>query len=134
MSGFTAVLLYGAWTLFLPIFYASYRAPLIARGVRRADHWERGKPNEDSALLVRARNAHSNCVENFPVFAAVVCIAALMNKSSVVDTTAAYVLCARIAQSVMHLAGTSLPLVALRGLFYAVQIVLIIGMIWGLLR
>jgi uncharacterized MAPEG superfamily protein len=134
MSGTTAMLLYGAWTLLLPIFYASYRVPMIAGGMRRADHWERGKPTGDSALLVRARNAHLNCIENFPVFAAVVLAAALLDKSAVVDALAAYVLYARIAQSVMHVAGTSLPLIALRGTFYFVQIALIFYMIWALLR
>ena len=51
MTGFTAVLLYAIWTLLLPIFYASYRAPLILGGRKRADHWERGKPVDDPPLL-----------------------------------------------------------------------------------
>ena len=34
MTAFTAVLLYAAWTLLLPICYASIRVPLIAGGRR----------------------------------------------------------------------------------------------------
>ena len=134
MSAFTAVLLYAVWTLLLPIGYAAIRVPLIAGGRKSADHWERGKPVDDPPLLVRAKNAHLNCTENFPVFAAVVIVAALLGKIALADALAGYVLYARIAQSLVHLAGTSLPLVALRGFFYFVQIVLILYMIWGLLH
>ena len=134
MTGFTAVLLYAIWTLLLPVFYASYRAPLILGGRKRADHWERGKPVDDPPLLARAKSTHLNCTENFPVFAAVVCIAALLGKSAPIDALAAYVLYARIAQSVTHIIGTSTVLVLIRGIFYAIQIVLIFTMILTLLR
>lgn len=134
MTALTAVLLYAVWTLLLPIGYASIRVPMIATGRKRADHWERGKPSDDPPLLVRARNAHLNCTENFAVFAAVVFVAALLGKTAIVDALAAYVLYARIAQSVAHMSGTSLPLVALRGAFYFVQIVLILYMVWQLLH
>lgn len=134
MNAFTAVLLYAAWTLLLPVFYASIRVPLIASRKKRADHWERGKASDDPSLLVRAKHAHLNCTENFPVFAAVVAIAALMGRIAVADALAAYVLYARLAQSLVHIVGTSFALIALRGLFYAVQVVLIFTMIVGLLR
>jgi uncharacterized MAPEG superfamily protein len=133
MSAFTAVLLYGAWTLLLPLGYAAIRVPLIAGGKKRADHWERGKPSDDPPALVRAKNAHMNCTENFPVFAAVVCIAALLGKTAIVDVLAGFVLYARLAQSVVHIGGTSMALIALRGTFYFIQIVLILYMVWRLL-
>jgi uncharacterized MAPEG superfamily protein len=134
MTGFTAVLLYALWTLLLPVFYASYRAPLILGGRKRADHWERGKPIDDPPLLARAKSAHLNCTENFPIFAAVVCIAALLGKSAPIDALAGYVFYARVAQSVTHMIGTSTILILLRGLFYAAQVVLILMMISALLR
>ncbi|MGH8173908.1 MAG: MAPEG family protein [Rhodanobacteraceae bacterium] len=134
MTGFTAVLLYALWTLLLPIFYAGYRVPMIFGGRRRADHWERGKPVDDPPLLARAKSAHLNCTENFPIFAAVVCIGALLGKTATIDALAGFVLYARILQSLSHIAGTSTVLVLLRGTFYAVQIVLIITMIGSLLR
>jgi uncharacterized MAPEG superfamily protein len=134
MNAYTAVLLYAAWTLLLPIFYAGIRVPAIAGGKKAADHWERGKPSDDPGILQRAKHAHLNSTENFPVFAAVVVIAGLMGKIAVADAVAGYVLYARVLQSVMHMLGTSLPLIALRGLFYFVQVVLIFWMLWGLLR
>ena len=134
MTAFTAVLLYAAWTLLLPVIYAgALRAPMIASGRKRADHWERGKPNDDPAPLARMKNAHGNCTENFPVFAAIVVVAGLLGKIAVADAVAGYVLYARVAQSIVHIVGTSLPLIALRGLFYAVQVVLMLWMIVRLL-
>ena len=135
MTAFTAVLVYAALTLLLPILYAgTIRIPAIVSGRRRADHWERGKPNDDPPLLARAKNAHLNCIENFPIFAAVVIVAALLGRIAAADAVASYVLYARIAQTAMHLAGTSLPLIALRGLFYFVQIVLILYLIWTIVH
>ena len=132
MTAFTAVLLYAAWTLLLPVIYAgTIRVPAIASGRKRADSWERGKPNDDPAALARMKNAHGNCTENFPVFAAIVVVAALLGKIAIADAVAGYVLYARVAQSVVHIIGTSLPLIALRGFFYAAQVVL---MLWMILR
>lgn len=134
MTAFTAVLLYAGWTLLLPVIYAgTLRTPLIATGRKRADHWERGKPNDDPPLLARAKNAHLNCTENFPVFAAIVFVAALTGKIAIADAVAGYVLFARVAQSVVHMLGTSLPLIALRGFFYATQVALMFWMIVKLL-
>jgi uncharacterized MAPEG superfamily protein len=134
MDAYTAVLIYAAWTLLLPVFYAGIRVPTIAAGKKAADHWERGRTPDDPPLLQRAKHAHLNSIENFPVFAAVVVIAGLMGKIAVADAVACYVLYARVLQSVMHMLGTSLPLIALRGFFYAVQVVLIFYMLGGLLR
>ena len=133
MSAFTAVLLYAAWTLLLPISYSVIRVPLIASGRKKADSWERGKTVDDAPFLMRAKNAHLNCTENFPVFAAIVVVAALLGKIAVADAVAAYVLLARVAQSVSHMLGTSLALVALRGFFYFAQVILMFWMIWKLL-
>ena len=134
MTAFTAVLLYAAWTLLLPIIYAgTIRVPAIAAGRKRADHWERGRPSDDPPMLQRAKHAHLNCTENFAVFAAVVIIAALLGKIAIADALAGYVLGARVAQSVVHMTGTSLPLIALRGTFYFIQVALIFWMIWRLL-
>jgi uncharacterized MAPEG superfamily protein len=134
MNAFTAVLLYAAWTLLLPLIYAgTIRVPSIAAGRKRADHWERGRPNDDPPVLARTKNAHLNCTENFPVFAAIVVVAALLGKIAVADAIAGYVLFARVAQSIAHMLGTSLPLIALRGFFYFVQVALMFWMIWKLL-
>ena len=134
MSGLTAVLLYIVWTLLLAIIYASYRLPLIFSGKQPANHWERGQPVDDPAILVRAKSAHLNCLENFPLFAAVVFVAAFLSKSPIVDAVAAYVLYARVAQGVVHLIGTSTPLVLLRATLFMAQVILILYVVWALLH
>jgi uncharacterized MAPEG superfamily protein len=121
--------------LLLPVFYAgSIRVPSIASRRRRADAWERDQPNRDPPLLQRAKHAHLNATENFAIFAAVVVIAGLTGRITVADSVACWVLYPRVAQSIVHMLGTSLPLIALRGFFYAAQVVLVFWMIFGVLR
>lgn len=134
MSGFTAVLLYAVWMLVLMLMYAFPRVPLILTGKKKVEAYSRSAPNTDPAFLMRAQHAHANCVENFPIFAAVVVVAALMQKSAVVDALAAYVLYARIAQSSIHLVSASFVPVLLRATFFLVQVGLILWMIWQLLH
>lgn len=134
MTGFTAVLLYAAWTLALALMYAVPRVPSVLTGRKRADAWTRGNQNEDPPILVRASHAHANCVENFAVFAGVVVVAALLQKSAIVDAIAAYVLYARIGQSTVHLIGTSFWLVLVRATLFLSQVGLILFAIWQLLH
>jgi len=133
MTGFTAVLLYAAWMPLLTLVYAGFRVPLILTMRKRADSWTRGRTIDDPPFIVRAHHAHLNCVENFPVFAAVVIVAALMGKSPIVDRFAATVLYARIGQSAVHLIGTSFALIMIRATLFVIQLGLILYMIWGLL-
>lgn len=134
MTGFTAVLIYIAWTLALTMLYAFPRVPQILLGRKRADSWERNQPSIDPVFMVRAKGAHLNCVENFPLFAGVVCVAALMNRSAVVDSVAAIFIAARLAQSTAHLIGTNLPLIGLRATLFLVQVLLMFYMVWQLLH
>jgi uncharacterized MAPEG superfamily protein len=128
-----AVLYYVLWMVALTLLYVGHRIPLALLGKQRADHWTRGQPNSDNGFQIRASHAHANTVENFPVFAAVVCIAALMQKSATVDAVACYILYARLAQSVVHLIGTSFILVSLRATFFVVQLALIVYVVYQLL-
>lgn len=134
MTGYTAVLLYAAWTLALALMYALPRVPQALLGKQKADAWSRGQPNPDPPILVRANHAHANCVENFAIFAAVVVVAGLMQKSAVVDAFAGAVLAARIGQSTVHLIGTSFVLVLIRATLFLAQVALIAAMIWQLLH
>ncbi|MFZ2208165.1 MAG: MAPEG family protein [Porticoccaceae bacterium] len=72
----------------------------------------------------RVTRAHLNCLENLPVFAALVAATMLSGQFGVMENTAMYVLYARIAQSVVHLISASLPMVLVRGSFFFIQVVL----------
>ena len=134
MTGFAAVLLYVVWMQVLMLSYAFPRVPLALLGKKRLDGWERTEPNSDPGIMVRAKGAHLNCVENFALFASVVVIAALMGKSAVVNDLAGYILLARIGQSVTHLVGTSTPFVLIRAGFFLAQVSMIFWICWQLLR
>jgi len=134
MTGFEAVLLYIVWIIALVMIYAGPRIPMAAVTDKRMDSWERNKAPTDAAFFMRAKGAHLNCMENFPLFAAIVFVGAFMSKSAVVDAVAAYVLYLRIAQGVTHMIGDSSPLVLVRASFFAAQAGLMLYMIWGLMH
>lgn len=83
--------------------------------------------------MVRAKGAHLNCVENFPLFAAVVVIAALMGKSPVVDGLAIFILVARVGQSLSHLISTAPAFVLLRATFFLAQVGMIFWICYQLI-
>ncbi len=127
-----AVLLFTAWTLVVVAIVLLWRSFEIARGVP-ANSWGRGAERDRPGLVKRAEHAHINCLENLPVFAAIVMAAVFSDKSAVTDGVAMWVVYARVLQSVMHLIGTSQWLVLLRATFYFVQVALFVYMIVGLL-
>ncbi|MES0873956.1 MAPEG family protein [Sinimarinibacterium thermocellulolyticum] len=125
MTAFDAVLLYILWMIVLLLIYAGPRIPQALLGAKPIDSWERNKAPVDPPFLQRAKNAHLNCIENLPLFVGVVAVAALMDQIAIADGVAAYVLYARVAQSVMHISGTSFIQILLRATFFLIQIALI---------
>lgn len=133
MTGMTALLIYIVWTLILALSYATYRLPLVLTGKKTANHWERGEPVDDPAFLVRAKAAHLNCLENLPLFAALVLVAAATGQSETVSAVAGFVIAARIGQSLVHLVGTSFPLVFIRASLFLAQVALMLYLAFALL-
>jgi len=133
MTGMTALLIYIVWTLILALSYATYRLPLVLTGKKAANHWERGKDVDDPAILIRAKAAHLNSLENLPLFAALVLIAAATGQSETVNAVAGFVVAARIGQSLVHLVGTSFPLVFIRASLFLAQVALMLYLAFALL-
>lgn len=133
MTGITALLLFATWTLVLMFTYVGYRVALVLAMKKPANSWGRDDKVDDPAFIVRAKHAHLNALENLPVFAAIVLAAVALDKAPVVDQVAAWVLYARLAQSLVHLIGVSHWLVFIRGNLLVVQAALFLYMIWGLL-
>lgn len=130
MNAYNAVLLYAGWILVLALFYALPRVPQALLGQKRIDSWERGKESTDPMFLQRAKSAHLNCLENFPVFAAVVATAGLMGQIDAINGIAVFVLYARIAQSIAHILGTSFILVFSRATFFLAQVFITLYMVY----
>src|SRR5204863_202064 len=116
MTGITALLLFTAWTLVIMFTYVNYRVLLTLTGKKPANSWTRGVPNDDPPFVVRAQHAHYNCVENLPIFAAIVLGAFVLNKMEVVNAVACIYLGLRIAQTSVHLVSTSAAAVFVRAL------------------
>lgn len=133
MSGIEALLYYVLWMIALVLIYIGHRVPLVLLGKKPASYWTRGNATDDAGWQVRTQHAHSNAVENIPLFAAVVLAAYALGNPAAVDTLAPYVLYARIGQSLIHMAGTSFLHVLIRATLFIAQIVLIVMMALKLL-
>jgi uncharacterized MAPEG superfamily protein len=131
MSSMQALLGFTAWTLLLVLLIFSWRGIEILRG-KKADSWTRGKPSVNPGVIARIQDAHLNCLENLPIFAVLVLAAAAMGKPAAVQPYAAYVLYARLAQSVVHFIGVNHWLVLVRATFWAIQLALFVVMLLGL--
>lgn len=132
MTGMTAVLGFALWTLVLVFVSVNWRVLEVLRG-KGINSWGRNDGIPVPPLVMRMQHAHLNCLENLPIFAVLVFAAAFMGKSAAVDSLACYVLAARVAQSLVHLIGTSQALVFVRATFYVVQVLIFFYMFWELL-
>jgi uncharacterized MAPEG superfamily protein len=120
---------FAAWTVLLLLATVGvYRWSRILTGrvpIRnfRADQIE----GED--WYKRAMRAHANCIENLPVFGAIVFALYAGNiASSLVSTLATAILIARIVQSLVHVCFVQTNTVAsIRFAFFSVQIA---GFLW----
>ena len=132
MTALTALAYFAGITLVLPLIYAGYRVPLMLTGKRSADHWTRGRTEDDPGLIIRLKHAHMNCIENIGPFAVVVLIAAVTDKTSVTNMVAQFVVYARLVQIAAHAIGTSFLLVSIRATMFIIQLLLMLYMLSSL--
>ena len=109
----TALLLFAAWTFLLLLWIALLRLRVTLAGERRANAFSPAG-DDVSAFSGRLCRAHANCVENLPVFAAVILVAHLSGQAAITDPLALWALAARLVQSVTHLISTRVRAVLLR--------------------
>lgn len=132
MTAIHALLGFAAWTLLLVLLVFGYRGARFLTGTP-INAWPRGsKPANEAAFAIRAGDAHANAVENLVVFAVVVLAAQSLGRADAIAAFAAWVFYARIGQSVVHLIGTSQPLVMIRAIFWSIQLFLMLWMLWQL--
>lgn len=132
MTPIDALLGFTGWTLLLVFTVAGHRVLCFAGGASLSG-WRRGQRNpDDPAIIHRIADAHANCVENLPLFAVLVLVAAATGQLALIAPLAPWVLYARIAQSTIHIAGcTAWHIVPRAGLWIA-QVVLFALMGWKL--
>ncbi|MBI1180809.1 MAG: MAPEG family protein [Alphaproteobacteria bacterium] len=125
-----AMIGFGLWTLLLSMTIAATRSAIMMRSGRPANGFS--PTGEDlGGFPRRLARAHANCCENLPIFVAIALGVVLSGHSAVADRYALWVLYARIFQSLIHLASTSVPAVYLRFAFYLVQVLLLVLMVVG---
>lgn len=99
-----ALLGFAVWTL--AVLFGTvgvYRWSRILTGRVPIRQWNADLP-QGSEWYRRAIRAHLNCVENLPVFGAIVyCTAGAGARGGLVDILAVVVLACRVAQTVVHL-------------------------------
>jgi uncharacterized MAPEG superfamily protein len=121
---------FALWTLLILFGTVGiYRWSRILSGRTKISHWT-ADPDVGSGIYPRAMRAHMNCIENLPVFGAIVlAIDHVGLDNALVNTLAITVLVARIVQSLVHITLTQTDrVIFVRFAFYFFQIIAMIVM------
>jgi uncharacterized MAPEG superfamily protein len=127
---------FAAWTVLLLLATIGvYRWGLIFMGRAQVAEFRADKV-EGAEWYRRAMRAHANCVENLPVFGAIVFVLHVAGVGgSTVDLVAMAILGARIAQSLVHVCLVQTNVVAgVRFAFFLVQFAGFVSLILTILR
>ncbi len=127
---------FAAWTVLLLLFTVGvYRWSRILTGRVPISDFRADKVKGEDWYL-RAMRAHANCVENLPVFGAIVlALFAGGVGGPAVDALSATVLVARVLQSLVHVCFVQTNAVtAVRFAFYFVQIVCFLSLMVIVIR
>jgi uncharacterized MAPEG superfamily protein len=121
---------FAGWTLVLLIFTVGvYRWKRIFLGRAQIAEFRADQVQGDEWYR-RAMRAHANCVENLPVYAAlVIAMQASGGTTPILDLLALPMLPARVAQSLIHvLMKQTNVAAALRFSFFAIQLAVMLAM------
>jgi uncharacterized MAPEG superfamily protein len=124
-----AVLAFATWTIaILIVGVGVYRWSLILAGKAELKSFPGDEPH-GSPLYRRFVRAHANCVENLPVFAAIVLAEeAAGARSPTLNLLSVAVVASRIVQTSAHLASGSNAAIAVRFTFLCVQLAAFVWM------
>lgn len=120
-----------AWTVLLVLLLVNQRGLLVMSGRMKVNAFAADGSNTPGTFSQRLARAHANCVENVPLFCAVLLYAMVTQQTVITDPLAPTLLVARIVQSLVHLASTSALAVWVRFAAFLVQLIILI---WWLLR
>ena len=126
----TAVLGFVAWAIVLSFVLVSVRLAAIAGGKALNSFDPAGR--DVSAFGHRVTRAHGNALENLAVNVGPLLLALATGHAAVTDALALTALAARVLQSGVHIASTSVPAVLLRATFFSAQLLIALYWVWGL--
>ncbi|MBE0616009.1 MAG: MAPEG family protein [Burkholderiales bacterium] len=127
---------FATWTVLLLCFTIGvYRWKLIFSGRAEVNAF-RADQVEGAEWYKRAMRAHANCIENLPVFAAIVFALYVSGLGgAMVDTLCIAIMVARILQSLTHVCFQQTNVVAtMRFAFFFAQVLSFIALIFILVR
>ena len=115
---------FAGWTLLLALIMATIRMSNLFGGAKIPINKFSPGGEDLPGFGHRVTRAHMNCVENLPIFAALVAAAGFSGQFGVMEGTAMYVLYARLGQSIVHMISTSPAMVWIRATFFFIQVLL----------
>ena len=121
---------FAVWTVLILLFTVGiYRWSRILRGKTEIKSF-RADVIEGEDWYLRSMRAHANCVENLPVFGAIVLALHVSGISgTATNVLVALVLIARVCQSITHVAITQTNAVAfVRFIFFFIQLMSFLGL------
>lgn len=128
MTATTCALLgFIAWSILLTFALVGVRAAATLKGKALNTFNATGADLDDFGL--RVTRAHGNSVENLAIVAGLMLYAIATDQTAITNGLAAVVLGARVVQSVVHIASSSVPAVLLRATAFTVQMV--VSLLWA---
>jgi uncharacterized MAPEG superfamily protein len=124
------LLSFAAWTLvILSVGVGGYRWALILSGRASVAGW-RADAQQGSDWYRRVMRAHMNCVENLPVYGAIVVALTVVGlRSHLIDGLSETMLAARIGQTLVHVAlRQTNAVVSVRFTLFSIQLICMFGM------
>jgi uncharacterized MAPEG superfamily protein len=115
-----ALLGFLSWTLMLLVLMEVIRAKLVLTREVPANGFTPDNAGL-SPFMQRLARAHANCLEGLPLIGGFMLLAVVAGKSQVTDPLAYWLLGARVAQSLIHLASTAPFAVSARFTAFTVQ-------------
>lgn len=132
-ASLASLLGFAALTLLPILTFIVYRGSLVVAGRRRADDWTRGRAVEDPPAVKRIGDAHANCLEMLPVFAAVILVAEVAGAGAVTHALAPWFLAARVGQFSSHVIAVNHWMIFLvRFPLFLIQVVILLWWLWQL--
>ncbi|MDZ4297657.1 MAG: MAPEG family protein [Moraxellaceae bacterium] len=121
-----ALICFTLLTAVLGFAYPLQRIALVLTGKASANAWKRGAQTAvQPAWSVRVQNAHLNCLENLPLFAAVILAAYISDQLAVIEGLAMIYLALRVAQSLVHVISDSASFVFVRANLWVPQMLIL---------
>jgi len=121
-----------AWMLFLLILMEALRIRFLFTKTVVPNEFRPDNSNLPPYMQRLAR-AHANCIESFPIIGGLLVVALLTDRAGITDGLALWLLLARLFQSSIHMASTSVLAANLRFLAFAVQMAIAVYWSWMLL-